>query len=90
MLTSHEIPTVRVSPMPRKKINAPLGYLTVEDAADLAGIGRTTGYTYAEPGGVWESEGVNIYRPTRRGKFIRRADLLAWIKRRGGTLADVE
>lgn len=88
MLTSHEIRPVRVSPMPRKKQTAPPGYLTVDDAADLAGIGRTTAYTYADPGGVWESEGVNIYRPTARGKFIRRADLLAWIKRRGGTVED--
>ena len=88
MLTSPQIRTIQ-DPMPRKKQIAPPGYLSVEDAADLAGIGRTTAYTYAEPGGLWESEGVRIYRPTSRGKFIRRDDLVKWIERRGGIVTDL-
>lgn len=89
MITSPQILSVRtVQTMPRKKTTAPPGYLSVEDAADLAGVGRTTAYTYSEPGGVWEAEGVTIYRPTKRGKWIKRADLVEWIRRRGGTIGE--
>lgn len=88
MLTSPQIRSIQ-EPMPRKKQTPPSGYLTVEEAADMAGIGRTTAYTYSEPGGLWESEGVRIYRPTSRGKFIRRDDLVRWIEKRGGVVTDL-
>lgn len=82
------IPTVsRVRNVPRKT-NVPAGFISVDDAAALAGIGRTTAYRYARPGDLWEAEGVRIYRPTKSARWVHRADLVTWIRNRGGIVPE--
>jgi hypothetical protein len=69
--------------MSKSRPAPPPGYISVDDAAKLASISRSTAFNYSQPGDVWDTEGVNIYRPTKRGRWINEADLLAWLKKRG-------
>jgi len=62
----------------------PAGYVTVEEAAELAGLGRASGYRYSEPGGLWEAGGVRIYRIGERRRYVELASLRRWIAARGG------
>lgn len=85
MVTLPEVsPIQRVQVMPTKpRFTPPPGYISVDDAAKLASISRSSAFNYSQPGDVWDTEGVNIYRPTKRGRWVNEADLRAWIKRRG-------
>lgn len=62
----------------------PEGYVSVEEAAELAGLGRASGYRYSEPGGLWEAEGVRIYKIGERRRYVELASLRRWIAARGG------
>lgn len=84
MLQSRKIRSIQDIPTLTKLTTPPAGYIDVEEAARLAGISRTLAYDYSKVGGRWENEGVTIYRPTKRGRWIRRDSLLAWIRGLGG------
>lgn len=73
-----------VQTVPKRMTAPPVGYIDVEEAARLAGISRSSAYELSKVGGRWESEGVTIYRPTKRGRWIRRDSLLAWVQKLGG------
>lgn len=79
--TLHNVQDVR---MPVRETPPPPGYISIEEAGRLVGVGRATSYKLAAKGGEWEREGVKIYRVTERLNWIERASLLAWIKARGG------
>ena len=91
MLHSQEIRQLQdVQTVPKRMTTPPVGYIDVEEAARLAGISRSSAYDMSKVGGRWESEGVTIYRPTKRGRWIRRDTLLAWVKKLGGPVPPTE
>lgn len=91
MLVSHKIRQMQdVQTVPKRMTLPPAGYIDVEEAARLAGISRSSAYDMSKAGGRWESEGVTIYRPTKRGRWIHRTSLLAWVQKMGGPVPPAE
>ncbi len=85
MLVSPQIHTMQdVQTVPKRLTPPPAGYIDVEEAGRLAGVSRASAYEWSKPGGRWEGEGVTIYRPTSRSRWIRRDSLVEWIRVRGG------
>lgn len=89
MLVSPQIHQMQdVQTVPKRMTPPPAGYIDVEEAARLAGVSRSSAYDLSKVGGRWEAEGVTIYRPTKRGRWIRRDSLLAWVRKMGGPVSE--
>lgn len=74
---------VQERPMPPRG-KPPEGYLTVEQAGELASVGRASAYRYSERGGLWEQENVRVYHVGVNRRYIEESSLRAWIASRGG------